>query len=55
MDVGEIGVGEEDDEDSFIDDGSAAATERSVQLLQEIFLLLTGLQCSLSRDSSHGS
>lgn len=31
IDVGEIGTGEEEEEKSFIDDGSVAATERLVK------------------------
>jgi hypothetical protein len=54
MDIGEIDIREEDDEDSFLDDGSVTATERSVKSLQEI-LLLNGLQPSLTRNSWRGS
>lgn len=54
MDIGEIDIGEEDDEDSFLDDGSVRARERSVKPLQEM-LLLNGLQPSLTRNSCGGS
>lgn len=51
MDIGEIDIGEEEtEEDSFIDDGSVVAEERSVKPLQEI-LLLNGLQPLLNRKS----
>lgn len=55
MDVGEIDAGEgNDDEDSFIDDSSVAATERSVEPPPKI-LLLKGLQLSLTRHSGRRS
>lgn len=43
MSIGEIDIAEEDNENNYIDDGSVAATERSVKPLRKI-LLLNGLQ-----------